>query len=257
NEALVARFEALVQRSVDVEAKLRVLAKLSPASPLDALDSIDTRPLAAAVARYFSKLLAYKDEYEVARLHADPLFTAKLNEQFEGDFQLRFHLAPPLFAKRDQQGRLLKAEYGPWTMKAFGLLQHFKCLRGTAFDVFGRSDERRKERAWIERYEASLQSALQKLEASFDDLASRSRLTEAYQALVVLAQVPEHIRGYGHVKDRHFEDAESRWQQASDRFESSFRMDQQSPSSSAHGLASKSQVSTKVVELRRQSSTAV
>jgi indolepyruvate ferredoxin oxidoreductase len=103
---------------------------------------------------YFSKLLAYKDEYEVARLHADPLFTAKLNEQFEGDFQLRFHLAPPLFAKRDQQGRLLKAEYGPWMMKAFSLLQHLKFLRGTAFDVFGRSDERRKERAWIERYEA-------------------------------------------------------------------------------------------------------
>ena len=250
NEALVARFEALVQRSVDVEAKLRVLAKLSPASPLDALDSIDTRPLAAAVARYFSKLLAYKDEYEVARLHADPLFAAKLNEQFEGDFQLRFHLAPPLFAKRDQQGRLLKAEYGPWMMKAFGLLQHLKCLRGTAFDVFGRSDERRKERAWIERYEASLQSAFQKLEASLDDLVSRSRLTEAYQALVVLAQVPEHIRGFGHVKERHFEDAQRRWQQASDRFAKAFEAE---PSSSQHSEigALHRQAKAQVVEIRR------
>ena len=257
NEALVARFEALVKRAMAVELSVRHAAKLSPAAALDAPDSIDSRPLATAVARYFSKLLAYKDEYEVARLHADPAFAAKLSEQFEGDYQLRFHLAPPLFAKRDRQGHLIKSEFGPWMMKAFGLLQHFKFLRGTAFDLFGQSEERRMERAWIERYESSLKGALKQLELAQDALAARSRLTEAYQALVVLAQVPEHIRGYGHVKARHIDDAQGRWQQASDRFQAALDLEHTNNRDSGGEKQDAQPVLTKVVALHRPTSASV
>ncbi len=99
--------------------------------------------LTETVARYLFKLMAYKDEYEVARLYTSGDFQRRLQQQFEGDYQLRFHLAPPLFARKDEQGRLLKKEYGPWMFKAFGLLAKLKFLRGGRFDVFGRTEERR------------------------------------------------------------------------------------------------------------------
>src|SRR5690606_8134706 len=102
--------------------------------------------LAEAVARYYYKLMAYKDEYEVARLHTDPAFREKIGAMFEGDTTLKFHLAPPLMAKHDKEGRAIKREYGPWMMSAFGVLARFKGLRGTAFDVFGYTAERKMER---------------------------------------------------------------------------------------------------------------
>ena len=106
--------------------------------------------LSEAVARYYFKLLAYKDEYEVARLYADPAFTQKIKSQFEGDYKLHFHLAPPLFAKRDPAtGELRKAEYGTWVFTAFKLLAKMRGLRGTAFDIFGYTRERRMERQLI------------------------------------------------------------------------------------------------------------
>src|SRR3546814_19061546 len=100
--------------------------------------------LARAVARYDFKLMAIKDEYEVARLYADGSFERKLREQFEGDFKLRFHLAPPSFAPRDPQtGQLKKLTFGPWMLPAFRAMAALKGLRGGRFDVFGRSDERK------------------------------------------------------------------------------------------------------------------
>jgi indolepyruvate ferredoxin oxidoreductase len=152
--------------------------------------------LTEAVARYFSKLMAYKDEYEVARLHSDPAFRQKLEAQFEGPFKLRFHLAPPLLAKRDPaNGELRKAEYGPWVMTAFKALARLRFLRGTALDVFGYTQERRTERALIGEYEAAIAELLARLEPGNHGLAVR------------IASIPEEIRGYGHVKERHLEEA--------------------------------------------------
>jgi indolepyruvate ferredoxin oxidoreductase len=146
--------------------------------------------LAEAVARNYAKLLAYKDEYEVARLHADAAFAAQLDRQFEGGFRLKFHLAPPLFASRDPKtGHLIKQEFGPWVMPLFRLLAKLKVLRGTALDPFGYTVERRQERALIGRYEALVGELLAGLGAANHALA------------VELASVPDGIRGYGHVKD--------------------------------------------------------
>ncbi len=154
--------------------------------------------LSEATARYFFKLMAYKDEYEVARLYTSGDFIKRVSEQFEGDYQVRFHLAPPLFAKRDEQGQLQKKEYGPWMFKAFGLLAKLKGLRGSRFDVFGYTEERRGERQLIADYEKTLQELISGLDAR--------RLALA----VDIASIPEHIRGYGHVKEAHLHEAKAR-----------------------------------------------
>jgi indolepyruvate ferredoxin oxidoreductase len=147
--------------------------------------------LTEAVARYYYKLMAYKDEYEVARLYTDGAFQQKIAGMFEGDIKLKFHLAPPLMAKHDAQGHLIKKEFGPWMMKAFGVLAKFKGLRGTALDVFGYTAERKSERALIVEYRNTVAGLLPKLTAD--------NLTQA----VAIASIPEDIRGYGHVKERH------------------------------------------------------
>ncbi|MCF8469047.1 MAG: hypothetical protein K9G33_16745, partial [Sneathiella sp.] len=148
--------------------------------------------LTEAVARYYFKLMAYKDEYEVARLYTDGSFAEKLNAQFEGDFKLKFHLAPPIFAKRNpENGHLIKQEFGPWMMKAFGLLAKFKFLRGSALDPFGQSEERKAERALIKEYEATMTELCGSLTKENLPLA------------VEIAEIPEHIRGFGHVKETH------------------------------------------------------
>ena len=147
--------------------------------------------LAEAVARHYFKLLAYKDEYEVARLYAESGFQAKVQSQFDGDYKLRFHLAPPLLAKRDPiTGELQKREYGPWVFGAFRLLAKLRGLRGTALDIFGRTEERRIERELITEYETVMREMLGKLTAANHTLA------------VQIASIPEDIRGYGHVKMR-------------------------------------------------------
>ncbi|HEX4570576.1 MAG TPA: indolepyruvate ferredoxin oxidoreductase family protein [Dongiaceae bacterium] len=150
--------------------------------------------LAEAVARYYFKLLAYKDEYEVARLYTDPRFREALARHFEGDYRLEFHMAPPLLNPRDpDSGRPIKKRYGPWMMKVFGLLARMKFLRGSAFDLFGRTAERRLERQLIADYEALIAEILERLDHD------RHRLA------VALASLPEQIRGYGHIKQTHLD----------------------------------------------------
>jgi indolepyruvate ferredoxin oxidoreductase len=144
--------------------------------------------LTRAVAQNLFKLMAYKDEYEVARLYANGDFKRKLADTFEGDFSVTFHMAPPVFAKRDAKGHLVKREYGPWMWGAFGLLARLKFLRGTAFDPFGRTPERRVERQLIADYRREVAEILKAL--------TRERLDDA----VEFASLPEHIRGFGHVK---------------------------------------------------------
>jgi indolepyruvate ferredoxin oxidoreductase len=147
--------------------------------------------LAEAVARYDFKLRAIKDEYEVARLYAQTDFLARVNAQFEGDYKLTYHLAPPLTNKPEPHtGRVKKSTYGPWMMNAFRVLARFKGLRGTAFDIFGRTAERKMERKLLADYEMLLDELL-------------ATLSPANHALAVaIASLPEHIRGYGHIKDK-------------------------------------------------------
>ena len=155
--------------------------------------------LAEAVARYLFKLMAYKDEYEVARLHTDQRFLDKIAAQFEGDYTLHYHLAPPLLAKQNDKGELIKRPFGPWMLKAFGVLAKLKGLRGGALDVFGRTEERRMERALIGEYRSSIEELLRGLTAASLPLA------------VEIARIPEDIRGYGHVKLRHLNAARPKW----------------------------------------------
>ena len=156
--------------------------------------------LTEAVARYLFKLMAYKDEYEVARLHTDSAFTDKIAGMFEGDYKLVHHLAPPLTAKKNAKGELIKQRFGPWMRSAFGVLAKMKSLRGTAFDVFGRSVERKTERALISEYQACIDELLTTLNGDNRALAAE------------IARIPEEIRGYGHVKERHLKAARPKWE---------------------------------------------
>ncbi|MBV8633346.1 MAG: indolepyruvate ferredoxin oxidoreductase family protein, partial [Burkholderiaceae bacterium] len=182
--AYAAQYKQLVDQVRDAEGKLGDAAK--------------GMKLTAAVARYYYKLMAYKDEYEVARLHSDPAFKAKIAGMFEGDYQLKFHLAPPLLAKRDAKGHLIKQEFGPWMMRAFGVLAKFKSLRGGAFDIFGYTAERKMERALIGEYRDRIKALLPKL--SVENLPKAT----------AIASIPEDIRGYGHVKERHLNNAKQK-----------------------------------------------
>jgi indolepyruvate ferredoxin oxidoreductase len=149
--------------------------------------------LAEAVARYLFKLMAYKDEYEVARLYTDTSFIERVKSQFAGDnLRFEFHLAPPLLAKPDPRtGEPKKKSYGPWMLKAFAVLANFKVLRGTPLDPFGYSQDRRTERKLIADYEVLLKTIMAELTAY------------NHQTAVALASIPEKIRGYGPVKQRH------------------------------------------------------
>ena len=147
--------------------------------------------LTEAVARYAYKLMAYKDEYEVARLYTDGPFAAQVKNTFEGDFKIVLNLAPPLLAKRDENGHLKKAEFGPWILSVFKFMAKLKHLRGTPLDVFGYTAERRMERQLIVDYFNTINSLLPKLSA------------ENYVTAVEIAKIPEFIRGYGHVKEAH------------------------------------------------------
>jgi len=156
--------------------------------------SEDVNSITMAAARNLYKLMAYKDEYEVARLYSNGEFKQQLQEKFEGDFELRFNLAPPMFSKRDPEtGHLLKREFGPWIMQAFALLAPFKFLRGTRLDLFGYTQERRQERQDIADYVELLDQLGEGLDES------------NYEPALELAEVPRKLRGFGHVKDRNRE----------------------------------------------------
>ena len=173
NRAYAARYRALLDR---VAAKEQAIAPGSDA-------------LTGAVARNLFKLMAYKDEYEVARLFANGRFMDKLKREFEGDIRLEFHLAIPLITDLfGAKGKPLKRSYGGWMLRAFGLLSYGKSLRGTPLDPFGYSEERRFERALLADYVSQVEALLNGLSPDTLNLA------------VKLAMVPERIRGFGHIK---------------------------------------------------------
>jgi len=159
-----------------------------------ALDRIESLQLSEAVTKNLGKLMAYKDEYEVARLYSEPAFLQKLRDQFDGepgkDYQLNFHLAPPQLAKRDAHGHLIKQSYGPWMLTAFRVLAKLKRVRGTALDPFGKTVERRMERQLIADYLALI-----------DEFCTTLNIHNLPLA-IELASLPDQIRGFGHVKER-------------------------------------------------------
>jgi len=157
--------------------------------------------LTESVAKSLFKLMAYKDEYEVARLHTQTGFMERIAQQFEGDFKVHYHLAPPLLAKRNDKGQLVKEKFSPGMLTVFKLLAALKGLRGTALDVFGYTEERRTERALIGEYMLMVESLLASLNA------------ESHAKAVEVARVPETIKGFGHVKERNLQAARLQWKQ--------------------------------------------
>ena len=190
-------FLTLYQNAAYARDYAAFVAKVRAAE--QALGHGDKLPLSEAVARYLFKLMAYKDEYEVARLHTDAAFLNKVHAMFEGDFKLNYHLAPPLLARKNDKGELQKSSFGPWVRVGFRALASLKGLRGSALDVFGRTEERRTERALIGEYRAEIAAMLPALSAGNRDVAA------------AFARVPEQIRGYGHVKARHLVAARKQW----------------------------------------------
>ena len=180
DEAYAARFEKLVRRVMAVER--------------DTCGSAGR--LSEAVARYYSKVLAYKDEYEVGRLLGGEALKRQLETRFEGDYRIAFNLAPPLLARRDPlTGRYRKREFGAGLMPLFALLAKLKFLRGTAFDIFGYSAHRRRERALVAEYEQLVQTLLGGLHRGNQDIA------------VKLASLPERVRGFDVVKEASMDEA--------------------------------------------------
>jgi indolepyruvate ferredoxin oxidoreductase len=152
----------------------------------------DGDALSRAVARYHFKLLAAKDEFEVARLYSRPQFREELAQAFEGDYKLKFHVGAWPFARKDPAtGKPVKREVGPWLMSAFGVMARLRFLRGSVLDPFRNSAERRLNRALLEQYEQDLERVLAGLTADRHAVAVR------------IASLPEKIRGYGHVREEH------------------------------------------------------
>ena len=181
--AYAGRYRALVERVRRAEAEL------VPGSTA----------LTEAVARNLHKLMAYKDEYEVARLYTDTGFLRRIESMFEGDWKLHFHLAPPLIEQADPAtGEPRKRAYGQWMLGAFRLLARLKWLRGTRLDIFGYSAERRAERQLIPDYEALIEEVL------------RGLTPESHATAVELAAIPDRIRGFGPVKERFLAHAKKR-----------------------------------------------
>jgi len=184
NAAYAAEYTDFVDQVRTVEQAVRGAASL---------------PLTLAVAQQLYRLMAIKDEYEVARLHTDAAFAQRLRERFDGELELHYHLAPPLLAKRNAKGELLKSSYGPWLRHVFKVLAKLKGLRGTPLDVFGHTAERREERALVHEYKAAVGELLATLN------------TDNHTLALEVARLPEMIRGFGHVKMRNLTAVRSRW----------------------------------------------
>lgn len=177
NKAYATRYQTMIDR---VKAK----------------DLNKDKSLTKAIAQYLYKVMAYKDEYEVARLYTQTDFKAQIKAQFKKGYKVKFHLAPPLIAKRDKDtGELKKMELGSYMFPLFSMMAKLKGLRGTPFDIFGYTSERKIERQLITDYQEMMTHILNNLNKDNYDLALQ------------LASIPEDIRGFGHVKERHFEAA--------------------------------------------------
>ena len=195
NAAYASRYSALVRRVREAEAA----------------GVVGRTDLTRAVATALFKLMAYKDEYEVARLYTETDFLNRLADRFEGPHELHFHLAPPIMGDRDPQtGHLRKRSFGPWMLSVFRLLAKLRRLRGTSLDIFGRSEERKAERRLIREYEVVIEEILNHL------------APVNHTAAVDLAALPLEIRGFGHVKQANLVRAKAKEAVLLSRFRSPF-----------------------------------
>ena len=169
---------------------------------------LGTSTLTRAVAQSLFRLMAYKDEYEVARLHSDPAFVQQIAGQFEGDFKVHYHLAPPLLGGRNERGELQKRKFGPGTRRLFKLLAACRGLRGSAMDIFGYSQERRHERALVGEFRSSMEEIISTL------------ARHNHGAALQVALLPQQIKGFGHVKERSVAVARAQWAQRMAEFRS-------------------------------------
>jgi indolepyruvate ferredoxin oxidoreductase len=192
DDIIARRVEVLIAYQNQAYA-VRYRRRVEAARAAEAARTPGKSGFAEAVARYLFKLMAYKDEYEVARLYADPSFVRQVKNEVDGDnLRFTFHLAPPLLARRNKvTGEPRKISFGPWMLTVFRLMAKLKFLRGTVLDPFGNTAERKTERQLVRDYETLLDELLAKLAPDNHDLA------------VVLATIPDKIRGFGHVKLRH------------------------------------------------------
>jgi indolepyruvate ferredoxin oxidoreductase len=205
-EQLVSRRVADLTEYQDAAYATRYRAFVERVRAVEAERVPNRDALANAVARYLYKLMAYKDEYEVARLMGDPEFWRSIEKQFEGDLRVEFHLAPQIFNRRDPDTGRAKRTFGPSMRRALALLAKGKRLRGTPLDPFGRTAHRRKERALIGEYEATIEELLGSLGAGNHELA------------VEIASIPEHIRGYDLVKEAQLRSAKAREAELLEKF---------------------------------------
>ncbi|MCG8490184.1 MAG: indolepyruvate ferredoxin oxidoreductase family protein [Sneathiellales bacterium] len=187
---LLKRNAAFLTRYQDKSWSSRYLVKIENFQKECENAGAKDEELAKAFAKSLFKLMSYKDEYEVARLHSQESFRKRIEETFEGEYKIHYHMAPPLLSRqKDSRGRPLKTEFGPWMEKAFSLLAKMKRLRGTVLDPFGYTEERRMERGLIDWYEKTAFSAVQNLEEN------RS------EDLKEILALPMKIKGYGPVKE--------------------------------------------------------
>ncbi len=203
-DALIARREAFLTAYQDASLAQRYRALVDRVRRAET--ALGSETLTEAVTRQYARLLAIKDEYEVARLYTDGGFMQSLGEQFERWDGLTFHMAPPLLARRGTDGRPRKMRFGAWLMPALRVLSSVRRIRGRWFDPLGHTEERRLERQLARDYEVLIDEVLASLTADKHALA------------VAIAKVPENIRGYGHVKLANLASAKGRWRELLDRF---------------------------------------
>jgi indolepyruvate ferredoxin oxidoreductase len=198
-DQLVSRRVAFLTEYQDAAYAARYTARVARTREAEAACLPGETRLTQSVARSLFKLMAYKDEYEVARLYTETDFLKRVADQFDGSYQLNFHLAPPILGDRDAKtGHLRKRSFGPWMLSVFRILARLRRLRGTPFDIFGRSEERRLERRLIGEYEALVDEIVSRLSPSNHDVS------------VELAGLPTEIRGFGHVKEANLAQVKAR-----------------------------------------------
>jgi indolepyruvate ferredoxin oxidoreductase len=197
-DEIIARRVAFLAEYQDAAYAGRYRARVAAMIEAEKARAPGKTGLAEAVARHLFKLMAIKDEYEVARLFSNGAFQKQVEATFEGDnLRYEFHMAPPLLSKRNRDGELIKQNYGPWMMTAFGWLAKFKGLRGGALDIFGKTAERRMERQLLTDYDKLL-----------DEIAG-ALTPENHATALALATIPEKIRGFGHVKEKNVAEAKA------------------------------------------------
>jgi indolepyruvate ferredoxin oxidoreductase len=235
DEMIARRVEFLTgYQDADYAAQYRAFVSKVRTVEASASPNAGSTKFSEAVARYLFKLMAYKDEYEVARLHTDPAFTTKIESMFEGDYKVVHHLAPPLTAKRNAKGELQKQPFGPWMRKTFGVLAKLKGLRGTPLDIFGHTEERKTERMLIDQYKACIDELLR------GGLTTPEKLNLATE----IARIPEEIRGYGHVKARHLAAARGKWEGLMQQWRAQVRPETTTTQSAADGAAATAPAAT-------------